>query len=822
MDYFAKFTEGAKKVLEFAAEYAKSLGHNYVGTEHLIVGIMQEHGQTAGLLEGQGITEEAVRNLVLQVVGKGEYILDENFGYTPRVKKIFEMAKIIARQLGKNYVGAEHMLFAISRERECIANRVLTELGVDFGKIEQEIMGLSQESAGSAAGSGKTPKLDKFGTDLTEAARKGELDPVIGRDKELQRIIQILIRRTKNNPVLIGEPGVGKSAIVEGLAQKIADGNIPELLKNKRVFSLDLAGMVAGSKYRGEFEERFKGALNDLLKDGNVILFIDEIHTVVGAGAAEGAIDAANMLKPMLARGELQLIGATTLDEYRKNIEKDAALERRLQPVQVGEPTKEEALEILRGLRDKYEAHHRVKITDEALKAAVDLSARYISDRFLPDKAIDLMDEAASKVRIAMFVTPPDMREKEKVLESLKAEKEQAISFQNFEKAAELRDKEKKLADEIGQIKESWEKKRGVVKAEVNEEDIAGVVSDWTHVPVVKLTEDESQKLLHLEEILHKRVIGQDEAVHAVARAIRRARAGLKDPHRPIGSFIFLGPTGVGKTELSKALAEALFGDEEAMVRLDMSEYMERHTVSKLIGSPPGYVGFDEGGQLTEKVRRKPYSVILFDEVEKAHPDVFNVLLQILEDGRLTDSKGRTVDFKNCVLIMTSNVGSSQLEKRNIGFEAGSDETKEANYEAMKDKMLTELKKSFRPEFLNRIDDIVVFHRLNEKDTFAIAKLMLDSVSRRLDEKDIHLCYTDEAAKFLAKKGFDEEYGARPLRRLIQQTVEDRLSEEILEGKVSFGDTVETYVKDGAIAFRDKGKTLVKEEKETVAMAETK
>ena len=625
MDYFAKFTEGAKKALELSADYAKSIGHNYIGTEHLIVGIIQEHGQTTALLEEQGINEEDVKDLVIKAVGQGNYALDDSFGYTPRVKKILEMAKIIARQLGKNYVGSEHMLFAILRERECIANRILTELGADFAKVEKDIMGVAVEGEPArggepAKGGSKTPKLDKFGRDLTEAARKGELDPVIGRAKELERIVQILIRRTKNNPVLIGEPGVGKSAIAEGLAIQIADGSIPELLKNKRVFSLDLAGMVAGSKYRGEFEERFKDALKELVKDGNVILFIDEIHTIVGAGAAEGAIDAASMLKPLLARGEMQLIGATTLDEYRKNIEKDAALERRFQPVHVGEPSKEETLEILKGLRDKYEAHHKVKITDDALKAAVELSARYITDRFLPDKAIDLMDEAASKVRIAMFITPPNMREKEKQLDSLQAEKEQAISFQDFEKAAELRDREKKLTEEVSKIKESWEKTRGVVKAEVNDEDIAGIVSDWTHVPVKKLTEDESQRLLHLEELLHKRVVGQDEAVRAVSRAIRRARAGLKDPGRPVGSFIFLGPTGVGKTELSKALAETMFGEEEAMIRLDMSEYMERHTVSKLIGSPPGYVGFDDGGQLTEKVRRKPYSVILFDEIEKAQP----------------------------------------------------------------------------------------------------------------------------------------------------------------------------------------------------------
>ncbi len=808
MDYFARFTKGAKTALAYAAENAKALGHNYVGTEHLILGIMEENGPSAALLKEQGVTASALKEMVVQAVGKGDYILNDNFGYTPRVKKILEVSKTVARQLGLNYVGTEHLLFALLRERDCIANRILSEMGVDYQKIQQGILNLSEQGAGGAAGNasgaenaGDTPSLDKFGRDLTAAAKNGELDPVIGRKQEIERIIQILIRRTKNNPVLIGEPGVGKSAIAEGLAQRIAEGNIPELLKNKRVVSLDLAGMVAGAKYRGEFEERFKNALKELIHDGNVILFIDELHTIVGAGAAEGSIDAANMLKPMLARGELQLIGATTLEEYRKYIEKDAALERRFQPVNVGEPSREETLEILKGLRDKYEAHHKVKITDEALKAAVDLSSRYIMDRFLPDKAIDLMDEAASKVRIAMFVAPPDLREKEKELEALHAEKEQAIDHQEFEKAAEMRDKEKALAEEIENTKKNWEKERGTSKAEVTEEDIAGIVADWTHVPVTKLTEDESQKLLHLEEILHERVIGQDEAVRAVSRAIRRARAGLKDPNRPVGSFIFLGPTGVGKTELSKALAEAMFGDEDAIIRLDMSEYMERHTVSKLIGSPPGYVGFDDGGQLTEKVRRKPYSVVLFDEIEKAHPDVFNILLQILEDGRLTDSHGRTVDFKNTVIIMTSNIGASRIgAKGKIGF--GQAEEDSSGYEHMKENMMEELKRSFRPEFLNRIDDIIVFHKLDEEDTLKIADLMLKSIAERLSERNIHLSYTREAVEKLAKQGFDEEYGARPLRRLMQQTVEDKLSEEILEGNVKLGDRVKMEVADGEIVFR--------------------
>lgn len=821
MDYFARFTQGAKTALAYAAEFAKELGHNYVGTEHLILGILEENGPSAALLKEQGITGPALKEMIVQAVGKGDYVLNENFGYTPRVKKILEVSKTVARQLGLNYIGTEHMLYALLRERECIANRLLSEMGVDYQKIQKGIIGLAEQggsgaaAAGGATGgeaAGDTPSLDKFGRDLTAAAKNGELDPVIGRKQEIERIIQILIRRTKNNPVLIGEPGVGKSAIAEGLAQRIAEGNIPELLREKRVVSLDLAGMVAGAKYRGEFEERFKNALKELMSDGNVILFIDELHTIVGAGAAEGSIDAANMLKPMLARGELQLIGATTLEEYRKYIEKDAALERRFQPVNVGEPSREETLEILKGLRDKYEAHHKVKITDGALQAAVDLSSRYIMDRFLPDKAIDLMDEAASKVRIAMFVAPPDLREKEKQLEELKGEKEQAIDHQEFEKAAELRDREKALAAEIENTKNSWEKERGVSKAEVTEEDIAGIVADWTHVPVTKLTEDESQKLLHLEEILHERVIGQDEAVRAVSRAIRRARAGLKDPHRPVGSFIFLGPTGVGKTELSKALAAAMFGDENAIIRLDMSEYMERHTVSKLIGSPPGYVGFDDGGQLTEKVRRKPYSVVLFDEIEKAHPDVFNILLQILEDGRLTDSRGRTVDFKNTVIIMTSNIGASRIgAKSKIGF--GQAEEDPSGYEHMKEHMMEELKRSFRPEFLNRIDDIIVFHNLDEEDTLKIAALMLKSIAQRLTERNIHLSYTDEVVAKLAKMGFDAEYGARPLRRLMQQTVEDKLSEEILEGNVRLGDDVRMELSGDEFVFKAENKPKQEEEK---------
>ena len=806
-NYFARFTEGAKKALVLAADAAKELGHNYVGTEHLLIGIAQEDGKASEMLAAQDITAEKVMDFVLQAVGKGDYVINSNFGYTPRVKKILELSQIISRQLGQSYVATEHMLLALLKEPECNAYRMLAQMGIDARSIEQQVVDLARGVQANPEGSqgnakSSTPKLDKFGRDLTAAAKAGELDPVIGRDAEIERVIQILIRRTKNNPVLIGEPGVGKSAIAEGLALHIAEGNIPELLKNKRVVSLDLAGMIAGAKYRGEFEERFKDALEELVKDKNVILFIDELHTIVGAGSAEGSMDAANMLKPMLARGELQVIGATTLNEYRKYIEKDAALERRFQPVTVGEPTKEETVEILKGLRDKYEAHHKVKITDEALNAAVDLSDRYISDRFLPDKAIDLMDEAASKVRIAMFVAPPDLKEKEDRLEEIKKEKQRAVDHQDFEEAAKLRDEEKALAKEMEQRKDELSKERGSQKAEVTAEDIADIVSEWTKIPVKQLTEDESQRLLNLENILHQRVIGQDEAVQAVAKAIRRAGAGLKDPNRPIGSFIFLGPTGVGKTELSKALAEAMFSDEEAIIRLDMSEYMERHTVSKLIGSPPGYVGFEEGGQLTERVRRKPYSVVLFDEIEKAHPDVFNILLQILDDGRLTDSNGRTVDFKNCIIIMTSNVGAHNIgPQKKMGFDSDGDKADDG-YDTMKERILDELKRSFRPEFLNRIDDIIVFHKLDESNVEDIARLMLKSVAKRLHERDIELTYTEDAIKHLAKKGFDPVYGARPLRRLIMQTVEDQLSEEILEGHIQFGDQVEMYLEDDKICFR--------------------
>jgi len=811
MGLFDRFTERAQKVMVYSQEEAIRQNYNYIGTEHILLGILREgEGIAAQVLKNKGVNLETVRQQVEALVGKGQQEVGQVIGYTPRTKTILELSVEEARSLGQNYIGTEHLLLALIREGEGVAAQILAAMGLNFDSIRQEIIGLldsegARGKRGEASAKGSnTPNLNQYGRDLTEMAREGKLDPIIGREKEIERVIQILSRRTKNNPALIGDPGVGKTAIAEGLAQKIIEGNIPEILKGKRVVTLDLSSMVAGSKYRGEFEERLKNVMNEIRESKNVILFLDEMHTIIGAGGAEGAIDASNILKPALARGEIQAIGATTLDEYRKHVEKDAALERRFQPVMVGEPTKEETLLILEGLRDKYEAHHKVKITDEAIKAAVELSDRYIADRFLPDKAIDLVDEAASKVRIKIFTAPPDLKKMEEDLAALEKEKAEAISLQNYERAAELRDRLQQIRQKLEDSRKNWNDKASLKDSVVTEEDIASIVSGWTGIPVTKLAEEESERLLNLESILHQRVIGQEEAVLAVSKAIRRARVGLKDPKRPVGSFIFLGPTGVGKTELSKALAEALFGDENAVIRIDMSEYMEKHTVSKLIGSPPGYVGYEEGGQLTEKVRRKPYSVILLDEIEKAHPDVFNVLLQILDDGRLTDGKGRTVDFKNSVVIMTSNVGVSTIRKQAVlGFATSSNEREDA-YEKMKENVLEELKKTFRPEFLNRVDEIIVFHQLQEEHIRKIVDLMLKSLLVRIREMNINVEVTDKAREFLAEKGYDQTYGARPLRRAIQKMVEDRLSEEMLKGEIKPGSEVLVDVEDDKLIFRNK------------------
>ena len=803
MAYFAKFTERGQRALLTAQREAAQLGRTYVGTEHLLLGVLSDPGAASVVLKG--ITLDAARQEIIQILGRGD---DDSpvrtMVYTPRTKKVLEQSVREARDLKQNYVGTEHILLALMREREGVAAHVMIKMGMDLSKAREELLralsGGEENASGTASQEQDTPALDQFSRDLTKAAQAGELDPVIGRAREIERIVQILSRRTKNNPVLIGEPGVGKSAIVEGLAQLIVEGSIPEILRGKRVVSLDLAGMLAGAKYRGEFEERLKNAMAEIRKSGNVILFIDELHTIVGAGASEGAIDAANILKPLLARGEMQCIGATTLKEYHKYIEKDSALERRFQPVNVGEPTREESVEILRGLRDRYEAHHRVHITDEAIIAAVNLSDRYISDRFLPDKAIDLIDEAASRVRIKAFTAPPDMKEQETRLEALSKETEEAVAHEDFEKAANLRDQKKQLQNEMAERRKEWEQKRNSKVETVGEEEVAEIVSSWTGIPVKRMTESEAERLMHLEDILHRRVIGQEEAVKAVSKAVRRARAGLKDPNRPIGSFIFLGPTGVGKTELCKALGEALFGDEDSLIRIDMSEYMEKHSVSRMIGSPPGYVGYEEGGQLTEKVRRKPYAVILFDEVEKAHPDVFNVLLQILEDGRLTDGQGRVVDFKNTVVVMTSNAGAHTIKKqRSLGFGSGSSDEK--SYEAMRENIMDEVKRIFRPEFLNRVDEIIVFHALEQDEIDRIAKLMLSNVQKRLRERDIDLEVDDSAIKLLSAAGYDLQYGARPLRRAIQRMVEDALSEEILDGKVKLGDRVSMSAQDGKLVF---------------------
>lgn len=790
---FGRFTERAQKVLALAQEEAIRLGHNNIGTEHILLGLVREgEGIAAKALYALGLSSEKIQKEVEDLIGRGSDVAG-SIHYTPRAKKVTELSMDEARKLGHSYVGTEHILLGLIREGEGVAARVLNNLGVSLNKARQQVLQLlgSNESGShqdASSASANTPTLDSLARDLTVIAREGSLDPVIGRSKEIQRVIEVLSRRTKNNPVLIGEPGVGKTAIAEGLAQQIVNNEVPEILRDKRVMTLDMGTVVAGTKYRGEFEDRLKKVMDEIRQAGNIILFIDELHTLIGAGGAEGAIDASNILKPSLARGELQCIGATTLDEYRKYIEKDAALERRFQPIRVDEPTAEESVQILKGLRDRYEAHHRVSITDEAIDAAVKLSDRYISDRFLPDKAIDLIDEAGSKVRLRSYTTPPNLKELEVKLEEVRKEKDAAVQSQEFEKAASLRDSEQRLREQLEETKKIWKEKQGQENSEVTVEDIASVVSSWTGVPVSKLTQTETQKLLNLEEILHNRIIGQEEAVKAISKAVRRAHAGLKDPKRPIGSFVFLGPTGVGKTELARALAEAMFGDEDAMIRIDMSEYMEKHSTSRLVGSPPGYVGYEEGGQLTEKVRRKPYSVVLLDEIEKAHPDVFNILLQVLEDGRLTDSKGRTVDFRNTVLIMTSNVGASALQRNKyVGFNI---QDSDQNFKDMKGKVLEELKKAFRPEFLNRIDEIIVFHALEKKHLTEIVTLMSNQLTKRLEEQDITLSLTEAAMNKIADEGYDPEYGARPLRRAIQKHIEDRLSEELLKGNVLTGQKV--------------------------------
>lgn len=802
---FGRFTERAQKVLALAQDEANRLGHNNIGTEHVLLGLVREgEGIAAKALYALGLGAEKIQEEVENLIGRGQDV-SQTPHYTPRAKKVIELSMDEARKLGHSYVGTEHILLGLIREGEGVAARVLNNLGVSLNKARQQVLQLlgSNESGshqGGPSASANTPTLDSLARDLTAIAREGSLDPVIGRSKEIQRVIEVLSRRTKNNPVLIGEPGVGKTAIAEGLAQQIVHNEVPEILRDKRVMTLDMGTVVAGTKYRGEFEDRLKKVMDEIRQAGNIILFIDELHTLIGAGGAEGAIDASNILKPSLARGELQCIGATTLDEYRKYIEKDAALERRFQPITVDEPTAEESVQILKGLRDRYEAHHRVSITDEAIEAAVKLSDRYISDRFLPDKAIDLIDEAGSKVRLRSYTTPPNLKELEMKLEEVRKEKDAAVQSQEFEKAASLRDSEQRLREQLEETKKSWKEKQGKENSEVTVEDIASVVSSWTGIPVSKLAQTETQKLLNLEEILHSRVIGQEEAVNAISKAVRRARAGLKDPKRPIGSFIFLGPTGVGKTELARALAEAMFGDEDAMIRVDMSEYMEKHSTSRLVGSPPGYVGYEEGGQLTEKVRRKPYSVILLDEIEKAHPDVFNILLQVLEDGRLTDSKGRTVDFRNTVLIMTSNVGAESLKRNKyVGFNV---QDGEQDYKDMKGKVMEELKKAFRPEFLNRIDEIIVFHALERKHLRNIVNLMSDQLIKRLNEQDIKLQLTEAAIEKIAEEGYDPEYGARPLRRAIQKHIEDRLSEELLKGAVLTGQFVTIDVENGEFTVK--------------------
>src|SRR5919198_208316 len=805
---FERFTDRARRVVVLAQEEARMLNHNYIGTEHILLGLIHEgEGVAAKALESLGISLEAVRQQVEEIIGQGQQAPSGHIPFTPRAKKVLELSLREALQLGHNYIGTEHILLGLIREGEGVAAQVLVKLGADLNRVRQQVIQLlhgyqGKEPAASGGPSESAPStslvLDQFGRNLTQAAREGKLDPVIGREKEIERVMQVLSRRTKNNPVLVGEPGVGKTAVVEGLAQKIVKGDVPETLKDKQLYTLDLGALVAGSRYRGDFEERLKKVLKEIRTRGDIILFIDELHTLVGAGAAEGAIDAASILKPMLARGELQTIGATTLEEYRKHLEKDAALERRFQPIQVSEPTVAHTIDILKGLRDRYEAHHRVTITDDALVAAANLADRYISDRFLPDKAIDLIDEAGSRMRIRRMTAPPEVREIAEKIAEVRLKKESAIDGQDFERAASLRDEERQLQDERSRREQEWKSGEMDILSEVDEEEIAEVLSIWTGIPVFKLTEEETEKLLRMEDEIHKRIVDQYEAVQAVSKSIRRTRAGLKDPKRPSGSFIFLGPSGVGKTELSKALAEFLFGDEDTLIQLDMSEYMEKHTVSRLIGSPPGYVGYEEGGQLTEAVRRKPFSVVLFDEIEKAHPDVFNTLLQILEDGRLTDAQGRAVDFKNTVIIMTSNLGTADLRKASIGF-ARADEA--ITYEKMKEKVNEELKRSFRPEFLNRIDEVIVFHELSQAEVTEIVDLMIRRVREQLESQGLNLELTPAAKIHLATKGYDPTLGARPLRRAIQRLVEDPLSERILWKEFHAGETVVVDAEDDQVVF---------------------
>jgi ATP-dependent Clp protease ATP-binding subunit ClpC len=803
---FERFTERARQVVVLAQEEARTLKHNYIGTEHILLGLLrEEEGLAARVLESLDITVERVRAQVVRIVGSGEEVTSGQIPFTPRAKKVLELALREALSLGHNYIGTEHILLGLVRENEGVAARILLDFDADSEKIRNEVIrmlsgpGGRRQGAGAGAGAGSGPGeggkkssklLDQFGRNLTKLAADGKLDPVVGRETEIERIMQILSRRTKNNPVLIGEPGVGKTAVVEGLAQRIINSDVPELLKNKQIYTLDLAALVAGSKYRGEFEERLKKVMKEITQRGDIILFIDELHNLVGAGAAEGAIDAASILKPALARGELQTIGATTLDEYRKYLERDSALERRFQQIRVEEPTIEQTVEILRGLRDRYEQHHKVQITDEALQAAADLAYRYISDRFLPDKAIDLIDEGASRMRMKSLTSPPANREFEEEIESTRREKEQAIENQEFEKAAALRDQERKLAGKKRELEEEWESGESIERPAIGEEEIADIVSMWTGIPVFKLTEAETQKLMRMEEELHKRVIGQHPAIEVISKAIRRSRAGLKDPKRPTGSFIFLGPSGVGKTELARTLAEFLFGDDEAMIRIDMSEYMEKHAVSRLVGSPPGYIGYDEGGQLTEAVRRKPYSVLLLDEIEKAHPDVFNILLQILEDGRLTDAQGRTVDFRHAIVIMTSNIGAAEIARNTpLGFAVSEDETG-ITYDDMKNRIMGELKKVFRPEFLNRIDDVIVFHKLQKDEIRQIVELLLVRIRESMAERELQLELTDPAKDLLVDKGWDPAMGARPLRRAIQRYIEDPLADFVLREQLTPGATV--------------------------------